>query len=269
MVLEGIKKRMIGAIMLVMVLALTAIPSGVSVVYANELEDNVSGGSSSGDSGLFSGDISKDDQAVSDWISDQRGMTGEQLNVAEKTLTPVTNIIGYIVGGVFVLTVVFIFLMTAVDLLYIAFPPIRPLLFPGGSQQGGMGMGGAPMAGGYGGYGRGGYGGMGMSGMAQGGTGKVGHQWISDEAVQCAALMGGAQTQQGSPMMGGMGMGMGMMGGQQQEPMSTKSVIMTYFKKRLVFMILFAIAAIVLTSSALLGTGVNLASWLLKIIGMF
>ena len=52
-----------------------------------------------------------------------------------------------------------------------------------------------------------------------------------------------------------------MQGGQDQ--MSKKSVIGMYFKKRIFFMILLAICAIVLTSSVLLGTGVNLALWLL------
>jgi hypothetical protein len=68
--------------------------------------------------------------------------------------------------------------------------------------------------------------------------------------------------------MGGMGMGGMGMGGNMSSPESaTKGrVIKVYFKKRLVFMILFAICIVVLTSSVLIGTGANLALWVLKIL---
>ena len=219
-------------------------------VFASTLEDNIGGGGSS----LDAVTISPDDQDVGNWIKNQRGMTGEQLNKASVTLAPLTNMIGYAVGAIVVAVFSLVFLMTALDLLYIVFPPIRGLLYDGGGQQqGGMG---------------GGMGMMGGMGAMGGQQAQKPRQWISDEAVQCAALMGGGQQQQGG-MGGGMGMmgGMGAMGANQQEQ-STKSVIGTYFKKRIFFMILLAVCAIVLTSSALLGTGVNLAQWGLKLINM-
>lgn len=222
-------------------------------VYA--MEDNV------GSEGVFNGSITEDDKGVGDWISKQRGMTNDQLNTASRTLSPLTNMAGYFVGGCVAVIFAGVFVMTGLDLIYITIPPVRSLLYDGANQQGGMqggmGMGGM-------GYGQGMMGGGMMGGGQQ--QGAKPRQWISDEAVQCAALMGGAQQQGG--MQGGMGMG-GMMGGaQQQQPMNTKSVISVYFKKRIFFMILLAICAIVLTSSALLGTGVNLAEWLLKLIDM-
>ena len=111
---------------------------------------------------------------------------------------------------------------------------------------------------------------MGAGGAAQGSNKPT--QWVSDEAVACAAMLGGsAQSAQGG-MMPGMGMGYGAMGAmgaqQQQGQMKTKSVIAMYFKKRLFFLILLAVCIIVLTSSAIMNCGVNLAEWFLKIVNM-
>lgn len=207
-------------------------------------------------------DTSQDDQYFGDWVKQQRGMTSEQLNTASQTLSPITNIIGYAVGGVVVLLFSSISLITVLDLLYISIPPIRGLLYTGGEASGGvggMGMGGFGSRGGYG-MGMGGMG-MGASGGAQGGAKP--RQWVSDEAVQCAAFMGTGQ-QQG----GGMGMMGGMGGQQQQQQQSTGSVITMYLKKRVVFLVLLAVSAILLTSSALLGTGANLAQAGIKLINM-
>lgn len=213
------------------------------------------------------GGISQDDQYFGDWIKQQRGMTSEQLNTASQTLSPLTNILGYAVGGCVVLLFASISLITALDLLYISVPPIRGLLYTGGDASGGAGGG----MGGMGGFGsRGGYG-MGMGGMGMGGAGGAQggakpRQFVSDEAVQCTALMGGGQQQQqGGFGMGGMG-GFGMQSQQQQPQQTTGSVILMYLKKRVVFIVLLVISALLLTSSALLGTGVNLAQAGIKLI---
>ena len=118
-----------------------------------------------------------------------------------------------------------------------------------------------------------------MGGGTQGQSQEYGmhRRWVSDEAVNCAALAN-PQPQGGgmgmSPMggMGGMGMGGGMMGGmggQQQQPMPTKSVIMMYLKKRTFFLIVFAVATILLTSSIFTDCGINLAELSFKIIDKF
>jgi hypothetical protein len=74
-------------------------------------------------------------------------------------------------------------------------------------------------------------------------------------------------------MMGGGMMGGGMMGGgmqqPQQQPMPTKSVIFEYLKKRSVFIIIFAVATVVLMSSIFTDCGLNLASLLTKIMTKF
>ena len=54
--------------------------------------------------------------------------------------------------------------------------------------------------------------------------------------------------------------------GQQSQQGGTKSIIMAYLKKRIFFVILFAVCTVILTSSILLGTGVNLAQWGMKLI---
>jgi len=221
---------------------------------ANGLEDSVDGEEQTDDSSGDSGS-----SALSDYIKDKEGFTGDQLADADKKLSPLTNIFGYIVGGGVILVFAGVFVITALDLIYIVIPPTRNLLYKAGTDGTG-----AYTQGGYGtGYGMGGYGrGMGMAmgaqmGTAAGGTSKP-TQWISDEAVACAAMLGGS-SQAPSAMPGAM------TGMPQNMPM--KSVIFEYFKKRVFFMILLAICVIVLTSSILLGTGVNLAEWFLKIMG--
>lgn len=242
--------------------SVTAPARQITVYAAEDLGDNL-GTSDENSEGMMGGSVTEDDQEVGNWVSNQRGMTGDQLNEASENLSFVTNFIGYVVGGIVILIFAGLFLITALDLLYITFPPVRNLLYKAGTDGTGAYTGGG-MAGGYG----RGMMGMGMAGAggAAGGTNKP-TQWVSDEAVQCAALMGGsAQAQNGGGMMGG-GMYGGMQG-QPQQQMSTKSVIGMYFRKRIFFMILLVLCVIILTSSALLGTGVNLALWGARLIDM-
>lgn len=254
------------AVTLALIASLLLLLKGITA-YA--LEDNLSNSMGGSSSILGSGEISEDDQAIGNWISSQRGMTAENINNASQTLGPLTNILGNIVGGIIVLVFAGVFVITALDLLYISFPPIRNVLYKGG-PAGGMSaqpaMGGGMMGGGM--MGRGMMGGM----MGGGNPGMAAEQrpiqWISDEAIQCAAMLNSGGAAGGAPM-GGSPMMAGAMAMQQQASganMSMKSVIGMYFKKRAVFMVLLAVCAIVLTSSALLGTGVNLAMWLTKII---
>lgn len=268
--------RAILLVMAVMVVSLvfTAVnvPT-IDVAYAEgSLEDNVGGSSESSDSSdgddLFSGikdqEIDPEDKGVSDWLKDQRGVTSKQLESASQTMSPITSIIGYISSAIIILIITGVVTITALDLMYIAIPPTRNFLYKAGTD----GTGGFT-----GGYGAGGYGRMG--GMSMGAGGAAGGsnkptQWVSDEAVACAAMLGGsAQSAQGGMGMGGPYGAMGMQGQQQQPEMKTKSVIAMYFKKKLFFMILLALCIVVLTSSAVMNCGVNLAEWFIKIVNMF
>lgn len=268
--------RAILLIMAIMVVSLVftavSVPT-IDVAYAEgSLEDNVGGSSESSDSSddLFSGikdqEMDPEDKGVSDWLKNQRGVTSNQLESASQTMSPITNIIGYISSAIIILIIAGVVTITALDLMYIAIPPTRNFLYKAGTD----GTGG--FTGGYGAGGFGRMGGMSMgAGGAAGGSNKP-TQWVSDEAVACAAMLGGsAQSAQGGmmPGMGGYG-AMGAMGAQQQQgQMKTKSVIAMYFKKKLFFLILLAICIVVLTSSAVMNCGVNLAEWFIKIVNMF
>ena len=247
----------------------------INTVYAeSNIEDNLNSQTdtstpSDSDSNMFDDiknqEIDENDQGVADWLKDRRGVTSEQLATASNTLGPVTTIIGYITGGIIILVVAGVVCITALDLLYIAIPPVRNVLYKAGTD----GTGGYTGGFGAGGYGRG-FGGMGAMGAggAAGGSKKP-TQWVSDEAVACAAMLGGsAQSANGMGAMSVYG-GMGAMGTQQgQAQPTTKSVIAMYFRKRIFFMILLALCIIVLTSSSLMNCGVNLAEWFIKIVNM-
>jgi len=245
----------------------------ITKVYAtNDLEDDLAGQQSSQQSQSSDGtffdeiakqEIGKDDKDFADWIGKQGGLSNEQMETASRTMSPVVNLIGYVTGAIIVLLMTGITLITALDLLYITVPPIRGLLYKGGQNGSQGGMPGATGGfGGLGGFGRR-YGAMGANGQPQG---HQSIQWISDEAIACVALLGGsAQT-------GTAGMQTGAVGGMSmpnQQPQSTKSVIGTYFRKKLFFILLLAICLIVLTSSVVLDCGINLGQWVLKIISMF
>lgn len=246
------------------VLALMIMMSPLLMTKSMAMEDLGGTPSQSNGTGLDMGSIDEDDLKVGDIIKQHRGMTGDQFESASKTLSPVTNIFGCITGGILVLIFGAVFCITALDLLYISIPPIRNILYKapmGGAAGGGMPMGGM----GYGGR----YGGMGMGASMNQGMAQEAKpvRWISDEAVQCVAMLenGGAQPQP----MGGMGMGgMGMAQQNPQQNMSMKSVIGMYFRKRIWFMVMLAVSAIVLTSSVLLGTGINIGQWFIRMVNM-
>lgn len=288
------RNRVFGARLALLVIAFFAViavftmvnPPAITTVYAASLEDNIggnatettapsndsdnNGGNSSGEmlNGIQSQTISPEDKGVSDWLKNQKSMDPKHLEKASETMNPLVNLLGYVAGGIVVLTVAGVVVITALDLMYIAIPPIRNILYKGGAAAGAGGM-----MGGYGGMG-GMHGRFGMMGGGAQGAQQT-RQWVSDEAVACAALLGGGAQAQGA-MGGGMGMmggyggmgGMQAMGANQQQAQSTKSVIGMYFKKRVFFLILLALCIIVLTSSALMNCGVNIAQWVLKIINM-
>ena len=231
------------------------------VVYA--VEDNDFGGSSSSSAGsnnsagsnsvsglLDNGSISAEDRAVGDALRGHRGFTSEQLNTASQVISPFTNVMGYLSGGIVALIMVAIFVITALDLAYIAIPPIRRILFTANTDGTG-----APTVG------RGGYNSGYNSGYTNGGSQQRAkrRQWVSDEAVQCAAMIGGSARTENS--------GYGVT--QSSQPMTTRNVISVYLVKRAFFMIVFMVSIIILSSSILMDTGINLANWGLKVISAF
>lgn len=220
-------------------------------------ESNTKGGSKD------TGDESFD--SISDYMRGHESVTQEDMSNASKMASPLTALIGKGIGLILLITNSLVFFITALDLMYIAVPFTRRFLNPSNIQQGGGMLPGMGMSMG---------GGAGMG--ASGGSNPSAHKWVSDEAV--AALMEGGQrgAQGGVPMGGGMGMGMGMssmggMGGMQQQsqPQSTKSIISIYFKKRVFFLVVFAIASTLLMSSIFTDCGLNIAELFYKIMEMF
>lgn len=241
--MRGQQRTKICAFMLIMVMSLFICASYSMNSFANEL----GGGSNNA---TTEGNSSGDDNALIDYINNQQGLTADNLNKANHALSPFKSFIGNVTGGILVLVFILVFAMTALDLLYITVPPLRGIMYKG--DQGGQ-MGGMPGMGMRSGYGM-------QAQMGAQPTPQHSFQLISDEAKYCVSMLSGGMQQ-------GMNTPMGMP--QQQQPMSMKSVIGEYFKKRVIFMILLAVSAIVLTSSVLLGTGVNLAKYFLKILEMF
>jgi hypothetical protein len=216
------------------------------------------------------------------------GPKQEHIEVANEFIAPIANIMNTAMAVILGATSLLMMFTTVLDLLYIAFPPVRDMLDGGRSgmanMQGGRGMGGSRgmggMRGGYGmggmrgGYGMGGMNSMGMGGMnsmgmggmnGMGGPGMGGGmqqpqqmggglsavgRWVSDEAV--AACM---ETQGG--IMQGQQMGMGL---------PVKSMVFSYIKKRSMFLILFGVCVVLFTSTVFTDLGIRLGTWILNLI---
>lgn len=174
--------------------------------------------------------LNADDAAIGDIIRNHRGMTAEQMATASNALSPFTNFCGKVVGGAIAIIYAGVFVITAADLLYISLPPLRPLLLKNQQGEGSK------------------------------------LQLISDEALSIVANGGnGGGSSSGGDMMGGG------FGAQPQSSGSGKlsSKIVAYFKARFLFMIFLVITTMALTSSVIMGTGVNIAEWGLKLLQSF
>lgn len=195
--------------------------------------------------------------SVSDMMRGYQAFDTEDMQKANEIVNPIRDIIGVGIGVILTITVLLVFVTTALDILYIAVPMTRSLLYPGGemANAGGAGMG----------MGMGMRGGMGMGGMQGGSTST--RKLISDEAINALASAGNqAAGGTGMGMQGGMNMAGGYGGvGVQEKP---KTPIAVYLRKRIFFLILFAIASTLLMSSLFLDCGLNIADLLYKIVDM-
>lgn len=236
-----------GMLLVLCMMCVMAFASPVCIYAASDL-DGLSSGSTTNDSTSHG---SSDNTSISDYLKGYNPVTQDNMEKAGTMASPIVNALGTLSGFIIMVVSAAIFVVTALDLAYIGLPFLRPTLnhnygagAQGGSPMGGMGMG-MGMRGGMG------MGGMGM-GVAQPAT--PGRRcWVSDEAINCVQLASQGQAQ-GSPMGGGMGMG-----GAQAQPVPTKSVIFEYLKKRAFFIIVFAVATVLLMCSILTDCGLNLA----------
>lgn len=191
------------------------------------------------------------------------GPDAEAVNEANEFLRPFAVIMNKLMAIILGITSLLMMLVTVLDLLYMAFPPVRDMLDGGttGGQQrmsrnrgmygmrGQLGIPGGAMMGMDG--------GIGMQQVPQrqqqipgGGLSAIG-RWVSDEAI--AACL----ESQGGPM-----------GVVQYGPSTgpVKSMIFSYMKKRSMFLMLFGICVILFTSTVFTDLGVKIGIYILRVI---
>lgn len=234
----------------------------VHPVFATDLDGLASGNSSYSsqtNNSTSQGSSANSNNSITGYLKGYTPVTDDNMKNAQVYASPIVNLLGTLTGFLIMIVSAGIFTITGLDLMYIGIPPVRKMLNPdyGGGSAGGMG-------------------GMGSQPQASGRS-----RLVSDEAVACVAMAGqqgggGGGMSQGGGFGGGgfggggFGGGMGMQQPQQQsQGSSTKSTITLYLKKRTVFLVVFAVAMIVLTSSILLDCGINLGMLSLKIISKF
>lgn len=187
--------------------------------------------------------------SVSNFFKGYNPVTDDQMQQGSYYAQPIVSLLGSTIGFLMALVVGWMGVQTAIDLIYWAIPPLRGVL--SNDQQGSSGS-------------------MGMGGM-QPQQQKRKILTVSDDMTQ-AIQIGGVGGQQQA--MGSMGMGGGFGGGgfgapQPQQEQKQPHVLATYFKKRLLSLIILGVCMVVLFSSILLDTGINLGAFVVKIMNMF
>lgn len=197
-----------------------------------------------------------DDAGISNMLRNQHPVTKDSMTRAQNGVAPLVRMISGFISLILVLLSIWIFAQTAIDLVYLVVPFSRGMLNPG-MAAGGAAMG--AMSTGMG---------MGMGGGAQV-SGNGGKKWVSDEAEQ--ALNEGQAGSVGAAN-GAMGMNMGMGMGMAPQQNKPKNVLGIYLKKRVGFMILFAISLVVLFCTVPLTIGTTtantLVSWVSNFLGI-
>lgn len=160
------------------------------------------------------------------------GIDESDIAAASVYASPIVSLLGWLGGFILVVTLGFLFFITACDIMYLTVPFLRGVL----------------------------------------GEGK--YRVVSDEAKAALGASGDSGASSGG--MGGYGGGMGDygggmggygggMGGDTNESSGGKSVLFTYLKSRMFFLIIFGIVSIVLTTSVFLDCGINVGNLVLKI----
>ncbi len=186
----------------------------------------------------------------------QAGVRDTDIATATRLLEPVVRIVNALMAVILGLTSLSLFLITTIDLAYIAFPPLRSLL-TAGSSSGGRSSGGFPGVGGFqgaGGFpGAGGFQGAGALRSVDSGIGAVAFlsRWVSDEAVS-AVQDSGISAPGGS-----------VFGAPAQQTSGSKSVILSYIKKRAFFLTAFGVCVILFTSTAFTDLGIMIGKTIL------
>lgn len=208
-----------------------------------------------------------DPNNISNQLKGYRPVKSEDIQNARQNSGWLTDIIGMGISLLIILTFAFTGFITAADLFYLYFPPVRKFLYSAGTDgTGGM-------------TGMGGMGGMGGNGG--GSTSFLGLQWVSDEAVAVSSMLGGsaqATGHGGGTMGGGFGGGFGGYGGgfgggfgaqpNDVQQKGGKSVIRVYLGKRIVALTLLGVASVLLFTSAFTDFGINAGGMILNILSV-
>lgn len=197
-----------------------------------------------------------DGSGITDYLNGYNPVDRDSMNRAQSVVSPLANVIKTIISVILVALPVILFLVSAVDMVYLTVPFSRSLLCPGGQES----M--SSMSGGMGGYGAGYGAGMG-AGMGAQMTGSSGRKFISDDAEQALQE---AQAASAGAANSSMGMQAGYGGMQQAKPAKTKSPLMIYMKKRVWMYVVFGLSLVLLFSNVWLQWGAGLANWIVSLI---
>lgn len=203
-----------------------------------------------------------DPNNISNQLKGYRPVKSEDIQNARQNSGWLTDIIDIGISLLIILTFAFTGFITAADLFYLYFPPVRKFLYSAGTDgTGGM---------------------TGMGGNGGGSTSFLNLQWVSDEAVAVSSMLGGSvqATGHGGGMMNGGfgggfggGYGGGFGGGFGAQPNDVqqkggKSVIRVYLGKRIVALTLLGVASVLLFTSAFTDFGINAGGMILNILSV-
>lgn len=223
---------------------------------SNQANSDSSRGNGSNQQQGNSNSSHRDQNNISDQLKGYKSISPEDMQNARANSQWLTSIIGVAISFLIIAVFAFTGFITACDLLYMYVPFVRKFLYsPGTDGTGAMtGMGGT------------------------GSTSLLNFQWVSDEAVAVASMLGGSAQATGHMsggmpgVMGGGGFGGPAFGMGAQNPQvqqnGGKSPIRVYIGKRLVALTLLGVASVLLFTSAFTDFGINVGGLLLQILSI-
>lgn len=170
----------------------------------------------------------------------QGGIDDESSAEAQRIASPWTKVIRVIISVILLLLTAALFLITVLDLVYIGVPFVRKWL--GGGED--------SSSSGGGGFNNDGFNYNNTSSQGKSGIGRI----VSDEAIAAVQAASGSNS-------GGGGFN------STSQPTSKKSTIISYLKKRVVFLVVFGICAVLLFGTTFTDLGLKLGEWIANFVG--
>lgn len=183
----------------------------------------------------------------------------EEAEQAAKIAAPAVKIVRVVMSVILAILPILILFNCVVDLLCLTISPLRKAMMTTAGSEGGAGAGGMGGMGGMPGMG-GGMPGMGGGAPQPQGILQTLAQWASKEAIDTVTEC--------IPTGGGMGMGMGAMGGMGAPAApKTKSLLVTYFKKKVIMLVVFGVCLVAFSCTAFTDLGLQAGAWLVNQVG--